>query len=158
MSNILKVTTQNLIHDLQRGWSERRIARQLQLNRRTVRRYAQKQAREDGDESPFSQTEVEAKCTTISIPGYQGLNESKCTSNSTAGSGVPLGALVRPTKPGRKSQCEPFTETIAGKIGLGLSAQRIHQDLVEHHGFAGSYQSVKRYVARMCANSPTHQR
>jgi len=56
---------------------------------------------------------------------------------------------------GRKSHCEPFAEAIAGRISQGLSAQRIYQDLVEQHGFAGSYQSVKRYVARVCASSPT---
>ena len=30
----------------------------------------------------------------------------------------------------------------------GLSAQRIHQDLVEQRGFEGSYESVKRFVRR----------
>ena len=29
---------------------------------------------------------------------------------------------------------------------LGLSAQRIYQDLVAEHGFTGSYYSVRRFV------------
>jgi transposase len=37
---------------------------------------------------------------------------------------------------------------VAG-LEQGLSAQRIFQDLVAEHQFAGSYQSVKRFVARL---------
>jgi hypothetical protein len=32
------------------------------------------------------------------------------------------------------SQCEPFRELIIAKCELGLSAKRIHQDLVADHG------------------------
>jgi len=38
---------------------------------------------------------------------------------------------------------------IAGKVAKGPSAQRIYQDLVGEHGFVASYQSVKRYVAKL---------
>jgi hypothetical protein len=38
---------------------------------------------------------------------------------------------------GRQSQCEPFSYAIAEKVELELSAQRIYQDSVELHGFAG---------------------
>jgi transposase len=31
-------------------------------------------------------------------------------------------------------------------MAVGLSAQRIYQDLVSDHGFAGIYESVKRFV------------
>jgi hypothetical protein len=37
---------------------------------------------------------------------------------------------------------------------VGLSAQRIYQDLVEEHGFADSYESVKRFVRRLRASQP----
>jgi hypothetical protein len=53
MANVLKVSIQEAIRSLaERGWTHRRIARELKLNRRTVARYA----------GP-------AKCTTISTPG-----------------------------------------------------------------------------------------
>jgi hypothetical protein len=54
---------------------------------------------------------------------------------STTGKGV-----------GRKSQCESLPEVIMAKAEVGLSAQRIYQDLVEENGFTDSYQSVKRFV------------
>ena len=36
----------------------------------------------------------------------------------------------------------------------GLSAQRIYQDLVEEKGFAGSYQSICRFVRQLKARQP----
>jgi len=45
---------------------------------------------------------------------------------------------------GRRSLCEAYLEQIESKLALGLSARRIHQDLVSEVGFGGSYDSVKR--------------
>ena len=39
-------------------------------------------------------------------------------------------------------------------LELGLSAQRVYQDLVAGHGFGGSYPSVRRYVAKLKASEP----
>ncbi len=55
---------------------------------------------------------------------------------------------------GRKSQCEPFFGTIAAKVEVGLSAQRIYQDLVEQNGFTDSCESVKRFVRRLKERQP----
>ena len=35
------------------------------------------------------------------------------------------------------------------KLGLGLTAQRIWQDLVSEHGFPAQYHSVRRYVQKL---------
>jgi hypothetical protein len=56
--------------------------------------------------------------------------------------------------PGRRSEREQFRELIAGKLDQGLSAQRIDQDLVVEHSFAGSYYSVRRFVRRL-SGGPT---
>jgi transposase len=47
---------------------------------------------------------------------------------------------------GRVSLCRELLPVIAASVTAGLSATRIHQDLVREHGFAGSYESVKRCV------------
>ena len=39
-------------------------------------------------------------------------------------------------------------------MSVGLSAQRIYQDLVGEHGFAGSYQAVKRFVRQLRQTQP----
>lgn len=55
---------------------------------------------------------------------------------------------------GPRSLCHAYREPIAQLLELGLSVQRIHQDLAAEHGFPGSYYSVRRYVQRLEAKSP----
>src|ERR1700741_3149904 len=128
MSNVQKVSLQTTKYSLaNRGWSQRRIARELGINRETVGRYlclAQK-----------------AK-PAISTAGSEGSRESK-PAISTAGKST-----------GRKSQCEPLAEVILAKAEVGLSAQRIYQDLVEENGCSDSYESVKRFVRKLRATRP----
>jgi transposase len=127
MSNVLRVNEQATIESLSRqGWSQRRIATELGLNRRTVRRYA-------------------SKCTT-EVPAGTRVTDSKCTTQVPAGS-VALGGAVR-------SRCAVHRDRILEKVESGLSAQRIWQDLREEVGFEDSYDSVKRYVRRLKARQP----
>ena len=51
--------------------------------------------------------------------------------------------------PGRPSRYSPHAALIEAKLEAGLSAQRIHQDLVAEVGFSGSDQSVKRFLRRL---------
>ena len=44
---------------------------------------------------------------------------------------------------------EAWKKEIEAGLEQGLSAKRIHEDLVSDHGFAGRYQSVKRFVRRL---------
>ena len=145
MSNILEVSQQQVIQGLAaEGWSVRRIARTLSLNRRTVQRYA-------GAAAP--------KCTTKVTTGSGAAPDPKCTTKVTTGSAAPPPPDSKCTTPpqvstGTRSLCGAFGEVIAPMLELGLSAQRIYQDLVAGHGFGGSYPSVRRYVARLKASAP----
>jgi transposase len=47
------------------------------------------------------------------------------------------------------SACQPYAELIALELERGRNATGIWQDLVDSHGFAGGYQSVKRYVRKL---------
>ena len=128
MSNVLKVSLQTTIYSLaDRVWFERRIARELGISRETVGRYL---------------LLARLAKPAISTPGVVGSKEPK-PAISTSGKSA-----------GRKSQCEPVAEVIMAKIEVGLSAQRIYQDLVEDHGFSDSYQSVKRFVRKLRALQP----
>jgi transposase len=51
----------------------------------------------------------------------------------------------------RPSKCDPFRSAIAAQVEAGLTAQRIFQDLITDHGFAGAYNAVKRFVRRLRA-------
>ena len=60
---------------------------------------------------------------------------------------------LAPSSRGRRSDCEAFRDIVAAKLGQTLSAQRIYQDLVADHGFAGSYYCVRRFVRRLDADT-----
>ncbi|MEI8376394.1 MAG: IS21 family transposase [Planctomycetota bacterium] len=141
MSNILEVPQQQAIQALiAKCWSVRRIARTLGVNRRTVKRYAAGAVPKCTTEvTTGSGTSDESKCTTQVIIGSVLADGPKCTTEVTTGS---------------RSLCNGSREVIAPMLELGLSAQRIYQDLVAGHGFGGSYPSVRRYVAKLKASEP----
>jgi transposase len=141
MSNILEVPQQQAIQTLiAKGWSVRHIARSLGLNRRTVKRYAEV---------------AQPKCTTKVITGSAPPDGPKCTTEVIAGSAPPdEPKCTTQVTTGSRSLCDGLREVIAPQLELGLSAQRIYQDLVAGHGFGGSYPSVSRYVAKLKASEP----
>ena len=159
MSNVLKVSHQEAIRSLrEQGWSQRRIARELGLHRKTVWRYISAAAKCTSDSFTGSGCAAQPKCTGISITGFQEESESKCTTISTTGSECgPPGAnpAISTAGPlGRKSLCDGFAPAIEAKLEAGLSVQRIYQDLTVESDFGGSYQSVRRFVARLKEREP----
>jgi transposase len=52
-----------------------------------------------------------------------------------------------------RSACEPHRETIELELSKGRNAKGIWQDLVDRSGFAGGYQSVKRFIVSLRGKS-----
>src|ERR1700692_3751259 len=116
MANILKVHEQNTIQQLAAlGWSRRRIARELKLDRKTVRRYLSAAAKSPTI-STLGSPEPAASKSPISPPG-----------EPTAAA---LVTAALEAEAGRPSFCDPHRARIEAKLDVGLSAQRIYQDLV----------------------------
>jgi transposase len=109
------------------GWSIRKIAAELCIDKNTVARYIK--------------LDTERSKSDISTPGSDASERSKAD-------------ISTPGKQGRRSHCEPFRDVIEDKLDIGLSAQRIYQDLASEHGYTESYQSVKRFVRRLGKNTP----
>src|SRR5512147_2666546 len=132
MSNLLKMAVSETIRALhRRGWSQRRIADELGINRETVARHLR---RADPPPKPAnaplgSEEDEGTPQLTLATPG------------STP--------EPQPHGSGRASGCEPWRELIRAKCDLGLTAQRIYQDLVADHGFVGTYYCVRRFVRRL---------
>lgn len=127
MANELKVQEQQAIATLiARGWRLRQIARELGISRNTVRSYVRK---------PVVQTDPPP------TPGAE-LNSRQTDPLLTSGKG------------GATSLCQPYADFILEKVKANLSAQRIYQDLKLECSFGGSYQSVKRYVAKLRQADP----
>ena len=138
MANVLKVHEQNTILQLAvLGWSRKRIARELGVDRKTVRRYLRA-----GAKSPPISTPGSDKAASKSPP----ISTSDSPQAATApGLATEMVSTALNAEAGRPSHCEPHQARIEAKLELGLSAQRIYQDLVAEVGFSGSYQSVKRF-------------
>jgi len=159
MSYRLKMARIESIHSLyQQGWSQRRIAHELDLNRETVARYLKGDPETSkpatapiGSQSQGDQS----KPATAPIGSLtEGDNSKPATAPIGSGkeSNPPPGKTDSPiSPPNRASGCEPWRAVIKAKIELGLSAQRIYQDLTTEHGFRGSYFSVRRFVRRLSA-------
>lgn len=176
MANQLKMAIVQAILQLHSlGWSARRIARELSMDRATVRRHLRRGAK--GANAALSPTgSEEAKAATfLGSPAPRG--EAFGGAGDAEDTGPPKAALSpagseagltpsRPglspggseasaadrasaSRPGRPSDCAPFRGIILQKIDLELSAQRIYQDLVAEHGFRAGYDSVKRFVRRL---------
>ena len=58
----------------------------------------------------------------------------------------------QPRRSPSASACEPHREIIEAELARGGNAMAIWQDLVDSHGFAGRYASVKRFVRKLCGS------
>ena len=145
MANQLKMAVVHAILTLVKlGWSQRRIAQVLGVDRETVARYVH---------SP----PADSKPATNPIPGLEPAPEailgSEPATDPISGSradGIPCEGRSS----GPESLCEPFRTVIEAKVHQGLSGQRIYQDLVEGHGFPASYSSVRRFLQRLGQSQP----
>ena len=149
MANQLKMADIQCIVTLQgRGWSRRRIARELGIDRETVARYVRLWAFGQGVAGSNPANALAGK---EALPGAK---PASAPTGSTAFSQVTGGSKPAKALPGSPSQCEPWRPTIAANLEQGLSAQRIYQDLVGEQGYAGSYYSVCRLVRKLSATCP----
>ena len=139
--NQLEMSHQQSIVGLHRnGWSNRRIARELQLDRETVGRYvrlhleASKPAKVPAGSEP-PENPKPAKAPAGSEPAGQPPSSGEATERT-------------------RSRCEQWRVQIEDGRQAGLTAQRIYQDLVSDRAFAGSYDSVKRFVRQLEGANP----
>ena len=152
--NQLEMDIQQAISTLGRsGWSQRRIARELGIDRETVARY-RRLAREAETPKPAipppGPEPAERPNPAIVPPGQEGTTTSGSPPAQSSNPAIsPAGS-----KFGRVSHCEPFESFIKEGLEGGLSAQRIYQDLVSEQKFTGGYDSVKRFVRQLQRANP----
>jgi transposase len=113
---------QDIVRRLQLGESERRVAEDMQIARKTVRKY-HKIAKEKGY---LEKTDVR--------PSDSELKEA-------------LGPGVQ--TPRQVSTVEPYRETIQDWRHQGVEMTAIWQRLQENYGFKGGYSSVRRFVHQL---------
>jgi transposase len=146
MANLLKMAMIETILSFHRlGWSNRRISRELGVDRGTVSRHIrQALANSKPAKAPPGSGEGAAESKAAKAPpGSDALDtESKAAK-------APPGSEGLSEARGGRSLCAPWRSVILSKLEAGLTAQRIYQDLVTDHGFAGKYHSVRRFVHQL---------
>jgi hypothetical protein len=156
--NELSMTDQETILGLLRlGWSARRVARQTGHRRETVVRYSI--AAGLIEPKPARAAEVATDSLLRSEPEIQP-KPAKVATDSAAPSGPEVvgdSALSQhhaPAAARSRSNCEVHRAFIDAEISKGRNAVAIYQDLVEHHGYAGAYNAVKRFVGKTRSHEP----
>ena len=138
-SNVLDETTQQQVIALGRlGWSLRRIEAATGVRRETISGYlkaagiaVRRRGGRRGQWPPPNPATTDAVST-----------------DATHAAAVADAAVV-PARAPTASVCEPYRDLILDAIRRGRNAMAIWQDLVDQHGFAGRYASVRRYVRRV---------
>ncbi len=158
MSNVLNEEKKQQVIALGRlGWSLRRIERETGVRRETAAGYLKTAGigvrfpgawgrRPPADSKPANEV------TTDSATGPKPANEvipdldpdSKPANEVTTDS-----ESSAPRQTAAASASEPYRELIEQAIARGRNAKAIWQDLVDDHGFTGSYQSVKRFIHKL---------
>jgi transposase len=160
MSNVLDDAKQQQIRALGRlGWTLSRIQETTGIRRETISGYLKAagiavRSRGRPSESkpkPAISGEVSAEPggakPAISGEVSTDSSPSKPATRAEVSTDVPV--VPRPGRAPSASACEPYRELIADALGRGRNAMAIWQDLVDDHGFAGRYASVRRFVVKL---------
>jgi transposase len=170
VSNVLNEEKKQQVIALGRlGWSLRRIERETGVRRETAAGY------------------LKTAGISVRFPGAWGrrppvLSDSKpangvTTDSASVSSGKPANEVIPDLDPDSKpanevtpdsgasapkqtaaaSASEPYRELIEQATARGRNAKAIWQDLVDDHGFTGSYQSVKRFINKLRGSGSVQQ-
>jgi transposase len=161
MANHLSMATIHAILTLhQQGWSNRRIARELGLDRETVGRHVALAVSKPASAAPNpppgvtglpeqveeSKPAIEAANPPLGAEGVLAAVLAAASGDQGTGAEIPgAGDGTGRTRTGPTSDCEPYRELIQEKLNQGLNGRRIHQDLAGD-GKSPSYDSIKRFL------------
>jgi transposase len=141
VSNVLSDDKKQQVVALGRlGWSLRRIEAAVHIRRETIGGY------------------LRAAGIAVRPPGGWGrLAPAKPANEVITDFGVESERIAPASPPFRRSSastCEPYRELIELALSQGRNAMAIWQDLVDHHHFSASYQSVRRFAGKLQAATP----
>jgi transposase len=154
VSNVLSEEQKQQVIALGRlGWSLRRIQRETGVRRETISAYLKEAGvslRPPRGRRIRAKPASPAGQVTTDSPPAKPASQSEVTPDSGGGLAGKTPAQAEP-QPGRSpsaSVCEPYVEAVEVGLAKGRNAKAIWQDLVDVYGFAGGYQSVKRFIRK----------
>jgi transposase len=165
MANRLKMAKIDaVLHLHKQHWSIRRIARELGISRKAVARHLRlEQQAPKVARAPIGSGGIIVGAKEATPEGgahSPGLSDHEAGAEASKVARAPIGSADLDTTAAggsgrhQASLCAPWRELIVSKLESGLTAQRIYQDLVSDHGFAGKYPSVRRFVRRLEQGQP----
>ena len=125
---------------LKAGNTQREIERRTGISRHTIRAWAKRFAAQ-------AAPPPDPNCSGVATDSVESQADQTAPPRPPAS---PLGAGVGTST----SLCEPHRDFIESQLKLGRNATAIYQEMVDAHGFAGRYNSVKRFVARIRVREP----
>ena len=161
MSNVLGDTTRQQILALGRlGWTLSRIQQTTGVRRETVSGYLKAadipvRGRGRPSESRAKPAISPPPVSTDSDPAKPAISGEVSTDSdgakpaTRAEVSTDSAPVPRPGRAPSASACEPYRELIIEALRRGRNAMAIWQDLVDDHGFAARYASVRRFVVML---------
>jgi transposase len=146
VSNVLNEEKKKQIIALgQLGWALRRIEKATGVRRETAAGYLKAEGIPVGQPGGWGRRKTPA----LSKPANEVTTDPEAAkpangSEVTTDSGDP-----KPPPSPTASTSEPYRELIERALSLGRNAMSVWQELVDQHGFTGSYESVKRYARKL---------
>jgi transposase len=141
MGNVLDLTKQQQVLALGRlGWPLRRIEQETGVRRETAGAY------------------LRAAGVAIRGRGRPGEGKPKPAISGEVSTDPPAAPSPPPGRAPCASACEPYRDLIVEALGRGRNAMAIWQDLVDDHGFAARYASVRRFVRQLRTRAPVEAR
>ncbi len=153
MSNVLNEEKKQQVIALGRlGWSLRKIQKTTGVRRETAADYLR--AAGIGLRPPGAWgRSTPAKPANEVISDLQAAKPASRAEVTTDPSAVLAPQPATAEASAGRSACEPHRETIELELSKGRNAKGIWQDLVDRSGFAGGYQSVKRFIVGLRGKS-----
>jgi len=156
MANLLKMAkVQSILSLHAQGWAQRRIARELGIDRETVRKYLRQQLCEAEPANAPTGSESSKPASLALVPAREPEPANAPIGNSAPDSPPkPANAPTGWNFPrGPTSRCAPHRERITALASAGLTAKRIHQDLAAE-GIVVGYDSVRRFLRTLGRTRP----
>jgi transposase len=166
VSNVLSDEKKKQVIALgQLGWPLRRIEQATGVRRETAAGYLKaadipvRPPRGWGRKPPAKPANEVTTGSAESNPARETTDPAKPPNEATTGLGAEIpanevtsdgSAVCNPAA----SSCEPWRDVVEVALSRGRNAMAIWQDLVDRHGFTGSYESVKRYVRKLRGATP----
>ncbi len=122
------------------GWTLRRIEEATGVRRETASAY------------------LKAARVPVRGPGRPSEEKPKPAISEEGSTDSPTSPWPPPGRAPCASACEPYRDLIADALRLGRNAMAIWQDLIEDHGFAARYASVRRFVRALRRQAPLDAR